>query len=32
MEVGNIFLTRCYDINGHEKVPIIKNRLGKEGM
>ena len=32
MEVTNIFLTRHYDMANVEKVPIIKNWLGKEEL
>ena len=28
MEVTDVFITKCYDINDAEKVPIIKNWLG----
>ena len=32
MEVSNIFMTKNYDINEVEKVPIIKNCLGRESL
>ena len=32
MEVANILQAKAYDLNHEEKVPIIKNWLGREGL
>ena len=32
MEVKHLYLTKHYDLSNAEKVPIIKRRLGREGM
>ena len=32
MEVANVWQTQAYDLNDSEKVSILKNWLGKEGL
>ena len=32
MKVTNILLTKTYEVTEEEKVPIIKNGLGREGL
>ena len=32
MEVANVLQEKAYDLNDKEKVPIIKNWLGREGL
>ena len=32
MEVMNIFETKAYELTDEEKIPVIKNWLGREGL